>query len=216
MKKIVLLLLFLPFSIFANFYSGTITFNDNSTKKGLIEIPDDPTNQNLKFKSEEKGKVEKFNIDDIIGFIIPEDSKTISQYVSIYLAEGTVFNPGEFKKNKKKSWARVEKKGKITLYSTYLGYRKAVITPKNTQSGWPSQTRFYVQKPNEETANFYFLHMQSAGTSFAINNYKVLKKMTKYHFEKECPNLENLVNIKDFKKNGITRIVDLYDENCGK
>ncbi|MFT7352696.1 MAG: hypothetical protein ACI9XR_002483, partial [Flavobacterium sp.] len=46
MKKIVLLLLFLPFSIFANFYSGTITFNDNSTKKGLIEIPDDPTNQN--------------------------------------------------------------------------------------------------------------------------------------------------------------------------
>jgi hypothetical protein len=58
--------------------------------------------------------------------------------------------------------------------------------------------------------------MQSAGTSFAINNYKVLKKMTKYHFEKECPNLENLVNIEDFKKNGITRIVDLYDENCGK
>lgn len=60
MRKLIYLLILIPFVSFAKFYSGIMTFTDNTTKEGFIEIPDDSENNTIKFRLEEKGNTEKF------------------------------------------------------------------------------------------------------------------------------------------------------------
>ena len=59
MKKIIFLLILIPFTVLAKYNPGSITFNDGTTKNGFIEIPK-YKDIKIKFKSEENGKTEKY------------------------------------------------------------------------------------------------------------------------------------------------------------
>lgn len=216
MKKILFLLLLVPFLTFAKFFDGTISFNDGTTKSGLIELPSEPGNQSLKFKTDLKAKTENFSIDEVKGFeITGAKNEEPTKFISIFLAKGALFGAEECKIDKKKSWVRIEKEGRIILYSSYISYRAGVKMGGVSTSGWPPQTYFYLRRPDKEYATYFWLYLDSAGTTFAVNNFKVIKKLTKAHFENNCPTLENFIDKDDFKTNGISRIVDLYDEHCG-
>lgn len=218
MKKLVLLFILVPFSVFAKFYDGTITYNNGSTKTGLIEIPEDGSKQEISFKTDLKAKAEKISIDDVKGFEITSGKNTVpTKFISIYLAKGPLYGTKEVKVDKKKSWVRIEKEGKITLYSSYIGYRPGVRGGGGAvaTSGWPPQTNFYLGRPDKDYAVFFWMYIESAGTTIAVNNFKVIKKLAAAHFETKCPELENFIDKDDFKTNGIMRIVELYDEHCG-
>ena len=215
MKKILFLFIFIPFSVFAKFYDGTIIYNDNSTKKGLIEIPEEGSKQEINFKTDLKAKAETVSINDVKGFEITSGKNLVAtKFVAIYLAKGPLYGTKECKVDKKKSWVRVEKVGGITLYSSYIGYRPGVRMGAASTSGWPAQTYFFLGRPDKDYAVFFWLYMESAGTSMAVNNFKVIKRLTADHFETKCPELENYIDKEDFKTNGIARIVELYDEHC--
>lgn len=216
MKKLLLLLVLVPFSVFAKFYDGTITFNDGTTRTGLIEIPEDGSKQEISFKTDLKAKAEKISIDDVKGFDITSGKNPIpTKFVTIYLAKGALYGDKEAKVDKKKSWVRVEKEGGITLYSSYIGYRPGTRMGAASTSGWPAQTYFYLGRPDKDYAVFFWMYMESAGTTIAVNNFKVIKRLTETHFETKCPELHTFVEKEDFKTNGIVRIVELYDEHCG-
>lgn len=216
MKNLFIFLMLIPFSMVAKFYDGTVTYNDGTTKTGLIEIPEEAGKQTLKFKTDLKAKAESISIDDVKGFDITSGkNETPTQFITIFLAKGPLYGTKECKVDSKKSWVRIEKEGGITLYSSYLGYRPGVRGGAINTSGWPPQTSFYLKRPDKEYAVFFFMILESSGTTFAVNNFKALKKLTKAHFETRCPTLESFVDPEDFKTNGINRIVELYDEHCG-
>ena len=216
MKKLLLLFILVPFSVFAKFYDGTITYNDGSTKKGLIEIPEDGSKQEISFKNDLKAKAEQISINDVKSFEITSGKNPVAtKFVSIYLAKGPLFGTKECKVDKKKSWVRVEKEGGITLYSSYIGYRPGMRMGGVSTSGWPPETYFYLGRPDKDYATYFWMYIESAGTTIAINNFKVIKRLTAAHFETKCPELENFIDKDDFKTNGIVRIVELYDEHCG-
>ena len=123
MKKLAFLFILVPFVAFAKFYDGTITYNDGTTKTGLIEIPEDGSKQEISFKTDLKAKPEQININDVKGFEITSGKNKIpTKFVAIFTAKGPLFGSKECKVDKKKSWLRVEKEGGITLYSNYIGY----------------------------------------------------------------------------------------------
>jgi len=216
MKRLLFLLILIPFVSFAKFFDGTVTFTDGTTKTGLIELPSEPSQQTLKFKTDLKAKAEIFEIDNIKGFDITNGkNETPTQFISIYLAKGPLFGTKEVKIDKKKSWVRIEKEGGITLYSSYIGYRPGMRTGAAKDSGWPAQTYFYLRSPDKEYAVFFWLYIESSGGMIAVNNFKVIKKLVAAHFETKCPLLESFIDKDDFKTNGIERIVELYDEHCG-
>lgn len=214
MKKLLLLFMLVPLTMSANFFDGTVKLTNGTSKTGLIEIPQ-AGDKTLKFKTEIKAKPETIAIDDVEGFDITSGkNETPTKFVAVYLAKGPLF--GDCKVDKKKSWVRIEKEGKITIYSSYIGYRPAVKYGNgNGTSGWPPQTTFYLGRPGINYVTFFWLYIESGGGSIAINNFKVIKRLTKAHFEADCPTLETFIEKDDFKTNGITRIVDLYDEHCG-
>ena len=214
MKKLTLLFILVPFIMFAKFFDGTINYNDGTSKTGLIELPTEPGKQTIKFKTDLKAKAESIDINDVKGFEITSgENQEATKFVSIYIAKGPLF--GECKVDKKKSWLRIEKEGKITLYSGYIGYRPGIRGGAIHDSGWPPQTYFYLGRPGINYATYFWLYIESAGGTIAVNNFKVIKRLTKAHFEADCPTLESFIDKDDFKTNGISRIIDLYDEHCG-
>lgn len=217
MKKLLLLFVLIPFASFAKFFDGTINFTDGSSKTGLIELPSEPNEQTLKFKTDLKAKAESFDINNIKGFDITNGKNaTPTKFITIYLAKGPLFGTKEVKVDKKKSWVRIEKEGGITLYSSYIGYRPGVRMGAAATSGWPAQTSFFLGRPDKDYAVFFWMYIESSGTTFAVNNFKVIKRLAEAHFETKCPELANFIDKDDIKTNGIERIVELYDEHCGK
>jgi len=216
MKKLWLLFMLIPLASMAKFYDGTVNFNDGTSKTGLIELPSESGEQSLKFKTDIKAKAESFDINTIKGFDITSGkNETPTRFVTIYLAKGPLFGTKECKIDKKKSWVRIEKAGKIILYSSYIGYRPGVRGGAVHDSGWPPETYFYLGSPDKDYATFFWMYIESSGGMIAVNNFKVIKRLVAAHFETKCPELENFIDKEDIKTNGITRIVDLYDEHCG-
>lgn len=217
MKKLLFLFVLIPFVSFAKFFDGTINFTDGSTKTGLIELPAEPGEQTLKFKTDLKAKAESFDINNIKGFDITNGKNAVpTKFITIYLAKGPLYGTKEVKVDKKKSWVRIEKEGGITLYSSYIGYRPGVRMGAASTSGWPAQTSFFLGRPDKDYAVFFWMYIESGGGTIAINNFKVIKRLAEAHFETKCPELANFIDKDDIKTNGIERIVELYDEHCGK
>lgn len=206
MKKIILLFVLVPFLSFAKFYEGSVTMNDNSIKKGFIELPEYPDDAKLKFRNEEKGKTEKLEIDSVKGFEIINDKREVVHYLTVFLAEPKIFTNDQFTFDKKKSWVKVIKEGKIAIYSAYAVYNQGTGTGGGSSS--------YIKKPNEDYA--YFFADGSGGFNINMNGFSSLKKMIGIIFKKDCPKLADLIVKDDLKKNGFAQIVYLYEQNCGK
>lgn len=207
MKTIVMLFMIIPISVFAQFWEGTVTFNDGTAKKGYINVPDQPDNSNLRFKSEENSEVEKFKTNTVKGFEISKEQKERIQYTTIYIAYNNPFNPQKMVVNKRKNWARIVKEGKITVYALdKLNYNIALSTT----------TYYCIKKQNQDYALYLgdYIYGSEGNWHFNLNNFTLFKETIRNYFEKECPQLEDLIDKEDFKKKGMARIVELYDQNC--
>ena len=214
MKKLILLIVLIPFMGFAKFYKGTVTMNDNSLKKGFIELPDYPDDKNLKFRNEERGKTEKFEIESVKGFEIINNKNEISKFITIFLASPKIFTKDQFVIDKKKSWARIEKEGKINLYSTSVAFSPGMAPSGGSISGSSGGISYYIKKGTDNYA--YLIHEVAGGLNFCPICSNQMKKRIASIFEKDCPKLADLIIKDDIKKNGYIRIVELYEENCGK
>lgn len=205
MKKLLLLLLLIPITSFAKFYRGTINYNDGTTINAFIELPDYPDDAKLKFKREEKGKNEKVGIDEVKSFEIINTEGEKINYITIKLGRPKIFNTKELTIDSKKSWARVVKEGKISIYATYVAYSAS----SNTGGGG----MYYVKRPNDDYA-LELIGFSSGGLNFQMNQFNHLKKGIKIYFDKTCPKMAELLDKKDITKKGMTHLIDLYESNC--
>ena len=213
MKKLILLFVLIPFVSFAKFYKGTVTMNDGSVKNGFIELPEYPDDAKLKFRTEERGSTEKLEIDNVKAFeIINGENKTI-KFISSYTAYKG--NGDLIKLDKKKSWLRILKEGKISLYIASSGGSSVMSPSGGSMPGSSSGGAiYYIRKGTE---NYVFIIDQVFGGFTACGNcFSQMKKTLSRIFEKDCPKLADLIFKDDIKKNGYVRIVELYEENCGK
>lgn len=212
MKKILILLFLIPIVSFAKFYKGTVNFNDGSSKNGFIELPDNPNEQKLRFKTEEKGKVEKLEINSVAGFDIVNNKNETVNFITIYLASGRLFSGKNYKVDTKKSWVRIEKVGKkIDLVSAYYSSSGVLGAAGQTSE---SGRMLYLHRHEKDFA-LILIPINESGLGVDVNFYSALMKVLGYHFEDDCPKVLPLITKEKLKKEGLGIIVDLYDENCG-
>lgn len=209
MKQLLLLLLLCPLAAFAEFFPGTVTFNDGSTKTGFVEIPPRHDKGKLKFRATKKGDTEKFKIDDVKQFVITNEKEEEVTFLALKLADLRMFKK-EFKIADDKSWVKLLVKGKINIVSFY--YYSAAIHGAIGSTA-TSGSGYYFWKPENDYCT-YFYDNAGSGLSVTVGAFKALKEGVRINFEKECPQLSEKMQKEDIKKNGLERIVRLYEETC--
>lgn len=197
MKKLLLLLLLCPLLAMAEFYPGTITFNDGTTKTGLIEIPSNYNRVKVKFRADKKADTEKFSIDDVKQFTVTVD-KNQSTYVTLKYG---YYRPGskKYKFSDEKIWARIEKEGKISILTAY-----SIDTGHH----------YYLHKSGEDCC--YYIASFYGGFAFSVGEFKAIKTYTASIFKDDCPQLADSITKEEYKKKSLDVIVDNYMELCGK
>lgn len=209
MKKITLLFLLFPLVLLAKVYPGTVTFNDDSTKSGFIEIPK-KDDKNLKFKATKEGSFEKFEASNIKSIEVNWDGDTV-KFLALYITSASIFNLKSPKLEKNKSWLAVAKEGKsLSLLSTYSASQKIHGAPGSTNL---SGTTYYVYKPKQNFCAIFYMTFE--GSVVVVGGYKSLQKMLNAYFEEDCPKVIELTTKEAFNKEGIGIVVDIYDEYCG-
>jgi len=212
MKNIIVLFLLFPFVMSAKMYPGKITFNDGVVKSGYIDIPDF-RDQKVKFKATEDSKAEKFEIDLVKGFEFQNEKNSTIKYVTLYLSMPKSFKNDELKIDKHKTWLRIEKEGNaMDLVSVY--YYSTGGGGGIGQTAGSSGTVFYLWKKAEAHC-LYLYESPGGGFAFVLGAYKAIYKCVEHYFATECPKLVESMDKEDIKKNGLGRIIELYDANCG-
>ena len=218
MRKLIYLLMLIPFVSFAKFHSGIMTFTDNSTKKGFIEIPDDSENNKIKFRLEEKGSTEKYPLEQIKSFIVYNEKGQEVKFAITHLAYFNAFSKdNSFRAHKKWACVKVIKEGKINLYSAWFmttGAGGGAIGGATITGSFTSSGDLYLNREGQDYS-LEFYEADASGFSITVNSWKYFMTIVEKHFGKECPDLVKLINKDDFKKNGYGRIVELYEQNCG-
>ncbi|RTY93413.1 hypothetical protein [Flavobacterium sp. GT3R68] len=201
MNRFFLILFFIPFSLFAKFYPGSITLYDGVKKNGFLEIPHNYNDDHIRFRLEKNGKTENFEIDYVRSFEIVNDRNTAENYIPLYL--GNPDSKGDIYIAKKKSWVKIIKEGKISIYSATLPF-----LPDNASRG----IGYYIKRQNEHHG--LYLGVGKKGFNFC-SDFNTLKNILKVYFEKDCPALFDLIISADLQNNGLGQIVELYEQNCG-
>ncbi|MEL1242878.1 hypothetical protein AAEO56_01280 [Flavobacterium sp. DGU11] len=210
MKKILLLLMLMPFMAFAEFYPGTITFNNGATKTGLIEEPSGKLSK-LKFKADEKAKEEKFKTEEIKSFQMANADGVTEDYVTIILGNNKILNPKSFNLDSKKSVARIIKKGRITIYG--VRFLKGSLSG-NSMAGM-NNTRYqseayYMQRGDEDFAFAIGIWQSDLNFMTGFNLYQVVD----FNFKETCPQFVEELKKADLKNTEFARIVDIYEATC--
>lgn len=215
-RALQILIIIIPFVTFANFHPGVMTLNDGTIKKGLIEIPDDSENSKIKFKSDEDAKKEKIALELIKSFVVYNDKNQSQKFIITHLA---YFNPfskeNNFRKHNKLACVAVAREGKLTLcYAWFMtaGAGGGAVGGATVTGGSTSGETFIYKEGNDYALEFYQGSLK--GFNISVNSFKHLKDMITKHFGNECPKLVDLINKEDIKKNGITRVFELYEQNC--
>jgi hypothetical protein len=74
---------------------------------------------------------------------------------------------------------------------------------------------YYFKKENDDCAK-YLYGFKYQGVTFYEDSFLNFKNTIKSYFDEECPKLAESLNEEDFVKKGMSYIVDLYEQNCGK
>ena len=211
MKKIVLFLLIFPISLFAKFNSGEITFNDGSVKSGLIEVPKYKDTK-IKFKQSNDAVVEKFKVEDVKGFQILNDKNETENYITLRVGNNKILNPKKFNIDEKKSFVKIVKQGKISVYLIhYEGNTTSGGNGGMTVNSYGADA-YYLQRKNDDFAFAIGLHRYDLNFMAGMNLYAVVEM----NFKEICPEFVNKLKEADLKATEFSRIVDIYEENCGK
>lgn len=207
MKKAVFILLLFPILSLAKFYKATVILNDESIKKGFVELPEYFDDKYLKFKIDDKGKTEKLSIDLIKGFEIINDKNLIVKFATVYLADPKPFTTDKFTLNSKKSWVKILLDDVLKIYAASASY--------NNSTGTGGFSTLHVQKKNDKYA-YFFADGGGNGFNFNVNGFQNTKKYLNSIFGVDCPKLVSALNKDDFNTKGINYLLELYLQNCGK
>lgn len=210
MKKLLLLLLLMPFNAFADFYPGSITFVNGTVKTGLIEEPKGKDSK-VVFKSDEKAKVEKFKTEEIKSFELTNADGILEQYTTMILGNNKLLNPKSFNLDSKKSVVRIIKQGKITIY----GVRFLKSSLKGNNSSSMNNTRYeseayYMQRGNENFAFAIGIWQSDLNFMTGFNLYQVVD----FNFKDSCPQFVEELKKADLKNTEFAKIVDIYESIC--
>ncbi|MCX6231460.1 MAG: hypothetical protein NTZ33_07945 [Bacteroidetes bacterium] len=203
MKKLVILFMFLPFSLLAKYFPGSVTLNNEKVLKGSIEIPS-YNDDYIKFKDEKTGKKEKLSIDDVKSFEITEDNK-LYKYTTLRLSNPKFLKPKDFKIDDKKSWVCIMKEGKITVYQTCESVRGTLYY------------RYYFTQSTSEKEDEIGKYIYTLLRGWVIGDrYKELKYYLNFYFDKTCPKFAKAIVNEDLDNIGMEKLVDVYDKICGE
>ena len=206
MKNLLLLFVLIPTLALAKYNSGNITFNNGISKNGYLEVPEYKDTK-IKFKSEENGKIEKFNIDDVKGFQIQNDKNETENYTTIIVGTNKIFNPEKFNLDSKKSFVKIIKQGKISVYSIHF----ETNTGGGMKNYYVGSDAYYLQRENENFAFGIGIHRYDLSYMVGIDLYQVAK----INFKEICPNFAELIKAANLNSNEFYKIVDIYEQNCG-
>ena len=204
MKKLIYLLILIPVTSFAKFHQGIMTFRDNTTKNGFIEIPDDSENNKIKFRLEEKGSTEKYPLEEIKSFIVYNDKKQEIKFAITHLAYFNAFSKdNSFRAHNKWACVRVIKEGKINLYSAWFmtaGAGGGAIGGGTITGSFTTSGDLYI---NREGQNYSleFYEADSSGFSITVNSWKYFLTVVEKHLTQT-----ELGDLVDKKREYISRI----------
>ncbi len=206
MKKILLLLLLVPFFGFAKYYEGTIYFSDGKNLTGLIEIPS-ITDKKINFKSSEKDKKQEFKTNDIDQLKITFGKDVVATYIATkhYAIKG--FSLAK-EPSVDKIWLQLIYDGKIKMYCD-------AQTTSNYSGGMASSStnmNYFMKSQSKDYPQMVFTDFGG----LAAGQFKYIKKAVEVYLKTDCPNIADLMIKEDIKEKGYTRIGELYDQNCGK
>lgn len=213
MKKALFFLLLLPFTVFAEFYPGTITLNNGATKSGLIEEPSGAVSK-VVIKSDAKAKEEKVKVEDIKAMQLTNADDETEQYATIILGRNRLFSPKEFNKDSKKSLVRIINQGRITIYG--MRFLKSSMKGNNAVS--INNTRYQAEN--------YFMQREGDDFAFAIGTWGAdlpfmsgpsLDMVVQFNFEDRCPAFVKSVKDRTTMTNRqFGELVDMYEAACPK
>lgn len=205
MKQIIFLLVLIPFFTNAQFRIGNITFNDGSAKNGLIEIPSGKTSK-IKFKADKSGKVEKIDAEEVKSMQIQNENNVMEDYTTIILGNNKILNITQFNLDSKKSFVKILKKGKITLYSLDF----IANSGGGMKNFYVESVAFYLQREND---NFAFsIGMKRADLNFMTG--MIMTEVVKVNFKDICPGFYDKVVAAKLTSKELYKLVDIYEENC--
>lgn len=198
MKKLLLLLLLCPvLAIAKTILPGTITFNDNTTRTGLIEIQDDHKQQRIFFKTDKKAKKETISIDDVQFYVVSNEADEQIKFYTLKLAVVPNFST-KYKVSDKKSWVRLEKAGEVNI-----------ITAWNANGAV-----YYLHKPHEDFARYL---ITLYGENGCCSHFKMFKFDMERIFKDDCPDLVKALETLDkdeFRANGPFLAAMLFAQYC--
>ncbi len=190
----------LPVAAMAEYLPGTITFNDGTTKTGLIDLPKRHNQKEIGYKEEKKAKEQNFTVDEVKEFTVTDKDNKVTKFVTLKLANLKGLSHPSYKIEDKKSWLEIVREGEINIMTAYVisSSRKGPV--------------YYMQKPDEDycrwLAEFY--------GGFTANEFKGLVAMVSFNFKDECPNLAESITKEDFKAKGVGIVGIMYEQVCDK
>lgn len=211
MKSTILLLLLLPISVFAKFYSGSINFKDGSSKSGLIEVPDH-NDSKIKFKMDENAKVEKFKTEDVKSFEVLNDKNETENYISIKVGNNKILSPKKFNIDKDPKLVQVVKQGKISIYKIHFRGNSASGSNGRMVNNYYEADVYYMQRENDDFAFNIGIHRYDLNFMSGIDLYQVAK----INFSEICPSFPEKIKEAKLEATQFSKLVDIYEQNCGK
>ncbi len=202
MKKasiIIALLFFLP--MIAQKQKATLYFRDGTTQTGLAKLFDlSNFGGKIKFRKDKNSNKIIYTSLEIDKISIRENDIYVIYQYKIVENKGTIV------------LLELIAKGKVTLYrdQTQGYYSSGTRMGGGFNSSGVGMGRsysinnYYVSKDNKNVS-----HLGSKGTLFSKN----FKKSASEYF-KDCSELVNKIQSKEFKKRNIVDIVEFYNENC--
>lgn len=216
MKRLLLLLLLCPVIAFAKFKPGIITFTNDNTVTGWVEMRE-ANDPELRFREEEEGKSTVYTFDDVKKFTINSDGE-LETYIPLRRADMKTFKKQLKEPYEKRSWVKIialgEKANVVMVYFFSEG-SKATWGVAPTPSTPPSiSCTYYLWKPDNDYCTYLYTAFNRNPNLDSIA-FKQIKMSIKATFGKECPELVKKLDKDDLLQNGLQRLVELYAENCG-
>ncbi|HEU0136755.1 MAG TPA: hypothetical protein VFQ50_05650 [Flavobacterium sp.] len=211
MTKITLFFFFVSFAATAQFNQGTVTFNNGSTKSGLIEIPKFQDSK-VRFKTDQKAKVEKFSVDDVKQFEITNPQNEKETYVTMRLGNNKTFNVSEIRVDDEKNFVRVLNKKRIGIYVAHFEGNSVSGGGGTMRSHSYGGDRYYLQREGDDFAFSIGTHRYDLDFMTGMSTYGVINE----NFKDICPEFWNKLMALDLPVSRFAEFADVYEETCPK
>ena len=185
---IVIFLLLLCFNpIQAQKYSGSLSFNGGRTANGLVQVK----RNKISFRPSKKAQQQVYDYNQVHSVTYGNRKSETLTYEYVALEHET-----------KPQLFQVIVNGKIKLYLQL----NSNFSMADGMGNYNNTSTYYIKKDGEECANIYAVFDTNPKTSF--------KHIINAYF-KDCVDLINRVDRKEFTKSDFKEIIEFYNASCG-